>query len=95
MFLLLRQSIASLTPPPGKGLFGLHFHIVRYTGSQDRNPNRNPNLEPGTNTEAREGCCLLIFSLWLAQLLSYSTKGHQPRDGTTHNQLGPALPITK
>lgn len=66
MFLLLRRSIANLTPTLGKGLFGLHFHTVHYTGSQDR----NPNLERGTDTEARERCCLLTYSLWLAQLLS-------------------------
>ena len=55
------------------------------------------NLEAGADTGAGGGgglgggaCCLLI-SHGLLSLFSYRTQSHQPRDGTTHNGLGPTL----
>ena len=53
-------------------------------GSQDR------NLEAGTNAEATgDGGAAYRLSLHvLLSLLSYRTRNHQARDGTTHNGLG-------
>ena len=60
-------------------------------GSQDRNSNRLGNLEAGADAAAMDGGAA---AYWLAQLLSCRTQGHQARDGTTHNGLGPPRPIT-
>ena len=53
------------------------------------------NLEAGADAEAIEECCLLAYSLWLAQPASYRTQDLQPRDDPTHNRLGNPTPITK
>ena len=45
------------------------------------------NLEAGADAEAMEGCCLLAYSPWLAQPLSYTNQDHLPRSRLTHNEL--------
>lgn len=45
---------------------------------------RGKDLERETDAEALEG--LLLDDL--LGLLAYSTQGHQPKNGTTHNGLG-------
>jgi hypothetical protein len=47
------------------------------------------NLEPETDTEAMEECCLLACLLTFIQLLFYTVQDHLPRDGTAHSELGP------
>ena len=37
--------------------------------------------------------CLLACSLWLVQLLCYTTLDHLPRGGTTSDGLGPPTSI--
>ena len=50
----------------GKGLYGLHFHIIE--GSQELKQSRH--MEARADAEAHEGCCLLACFSWLAQVLS-------------------------
>jgi hypothetical protein len=40
----------------GKGLFGLPFYIIVYTGQKLKH---GRNLEAGAEAEAMEGCCSL------------------------------------
>lgn len=42
-----------------------------------------------SSSRAREGCCLLACSPWLAQLLSCITQTHLSRNDTSHIRLGP------
>ena len=45
--------------------------------------NQDRNLKAGTNAEA-----MTLAPYGLFSLLSYRTKDHQARNGTTHNRLG-------
>ena len=55
---------------------------------------QNRNLEARADAEAMEEWCLLACIPWFAQPISYRTQDHQPRDGTSHNGLGPDPLIT-
>jgi len=77
----------------GEGLFSSHFHIAISSPKEVRTGTQ-AGQEAGADAEAMEGCYLLACSPWLAQLASYRTKDHQPRDSTTHNGLGPPPSIT-
>jgi hypothetical protein len=52
------------------------------------------NLEAGADTEVLEGAAYWLAPHGLLSLFSYGIQDHQPRDGTTHNGLGPPLLIT-
>jgi hypothetical protein len=52
-------------------------------------------MEAGADAEAMEGSCLLFTPHGFLILLSYRTQGHLPRDGPTHNGLGPPPSISK
>jgi hypothetical protein len=66
-----------------KGLFSLHIHITVYHQKKSvQELKQGRNLKARADAEVMEGCCLL-------SLLSYRTQDQQPRDGTTHNALGP------
>ena len=60
-------------------------------GSQARNSKKGRNLEAGAQAEAMEGATYWLAPQGLLSLLSYRT---QPRDSTTHNDLGPPPSIT-
>ena len=51
-------------------------------------------LEAGAEAEAMEECCLLLMPHYLLILLSNGIQNHQPRDGTTHNNMGLPTSIT-
>ena len=61
-------------------------------GSQDRNSSRAGTWRK--DAEAMEGAAYWLAPHGLLSLLSYRTQDHQPKDGTTHNGLGPLLFIT-
>ena len=74
----------------GKGLFGLHFHIIalhRRKSGQELKQGRS--LESGADAEAMEGAAYWLVPCDLLSLISYSTQNNQPKDGTTHSGLGP------
>jgi len=50
--------------------------------------------EARADAEAMEGDAYWLAAPALLGLLSYRTQNHQPRDGTTHNGLGPPTLIT-
>ena len=53
------------------------------------------DIEAGADVEAMEECSLLAHTLWLAQVLSYSTQDHQPRDGPTMHRPLPYQSLIK
>jgi hypothetical protein len=63
-------------------------------GSQDWNSEEARNLETGADAEAMEDAAYWLASPSLLSLLSYRSRDYQPRDGTTHNGLGPPYLIT-
>ena len=68
---------------------GLYLHIaVQNQRKSGQELKQGRNLEAGADAEATEECCLLACS-YLLSLLSYSTQGHYPSSGTTHNGFGP------
>jgi hypothetical protein len=74
-----------------------HFIIE---GTQDRNSNQGRSLEAGADAEAMEGAAYCLASHVLLSLFSYrtcnsQTQDLQPRDGITHNGLGPSPLLTK
>jgi hypothetical protein len=82
------------TPGPkatweGKGLFGLHFHTLGYQSLKEV---RNSNMVGTWRQELlqRQGAANRLAPPGLAQPAFL----HQPRDGTTHNELGPPPSIT-
>ena len=52
------------------------------------------NVDAGADAETMEGTAYLLASCGTFNLLSYRTQDHQPRDGTTHNRLGPPPSVT-
>ena len=80
-----------------KGLFGLHFHIVvehqRKSGEEFKH---SRHLKAGVVAEATRVGGLLLTGLpyMSCPACCYGTQDHQPRDGTTHNGLGPLPSIT-
>jgi hypothetical protein len=46
----------------GKGLFGLHFHIILHYQRTRQELTQGRNLEAGAGAEAMEECCLLACS---------------------------------
>ena len=68
----------------GKGLFGLHFHVivhhVRKSGQELR---QERILETGADAEAWRGAAYWLAPYNLLSLLSYRNQDHQPRNGTT------------
>jgi hypothetical protein len=52
-----------------RDLFGLHFYsIINYGRKSRQELKQGRNPEAGAESEAMEGCCLLVCSPWLAQL---------------------------
>lgn len=60
---------------------------------QELNPGIGRILEAGAVAEATEQCCLLLTHD-LLNLLSNRIQNHQPRAGTTHNNMGLPTSIT-
>ena len=59
--------------------------ILNHSRSREAKAGPQAGQEPGADAEAMEGA---------AQLLSYRAQDQQPRDGTTHNGLGPPPSVT-
>jgi hypothetical protein len=73
-----------------KGSCGLCFHTTVYHQKKSgQELKQGRNLETGADAEAMEECCFLACSSWLTQSAFLEIIGHQTRDGTTHNSLGP------
>jgi hypothetical protein len=60
-------------------------------GSQDRNSHRAGSWRQELMQKPWR---VLLTGSWLDSLMSYKTQDHQPRDGTSHNRLGPPQLIT-
>ena len=94
---LLRVSLAAMKHHDlkatwgGEGRFGLHFHI---TVSQDRHPNRAGTWRQELMQRPWRGAAYWLAPHGLLSLLSYRNLDHQPRDGITHNSLGPPPSVT-
>ena len=58
-------------------------------GSQDRNSNRAGTWRQEETWKPWRGAAYWLAPCGLLSLLSYRTQDHKPRDGTTHNELGP------
>lgn len=71
--------------------FQIIVHHWRKSGQEFK---QDWNLETGAETEAKEWCYWLV-SHSLLSLPSYRAQDYQPRDGMTHNNLGPPPLITK
>jgi hypothetical protein len=63
--------------------------IIHHQRKSGQELKHSRNLKAGADAEAMGECCLLACSSCLS-LLSYRSQEHQPRDGTTHNGLGPS-----
>jgi hypothetical protein len=63
-------------------------------GSQDRNSSRAGTWRQEMMQRPWKGAAYWLAPHGLLGLLSYRTQDHQPRDGTTHNGLGPPPSIT-
>jgi hypothetical protein len=63
-------------------------------GSQNRNSHRAGSWRQKLMQRPRKGAACWLASSGLLKLLSYRTQDYQPRDGTTHNGLGPLSLIT-
>jgi hypothetical protein len=67
--------------------------MLTIKGNQDRNSHRAGTWGAGADAEAMEASAAYwLASLGLHSLLSYSNQDHQPRDGTSHKELGPPPP---
>jgi hypothetical protein len=67
-----------------------YFHIaVHHQRKSGLELSQARNLEAGADAEAMEGAAYWLASPASLSLLSYRTQDYQPRDGTTHNGLGP------
>ena len=78
----------------GKDLFSLHFHIaVHHQRKSGQELTQGRNLQELMHRPWRD-VPYWLASPGLLNLLSYRTQYHQPRDGTTHNGLGPFPLIT-
>ena len=76
----------------GKGLFGLYFHIAdHHQRKSGQELTQGRNLEAGAETW--RGAAYWLASHGLLSLFSYTTQDHQPRDGPTHNGLGPLTSV--
>jgi hypothetical protein len=76
-----------------KGLFGLPY-IIALTcimeGSEDRNPDRGGIWRQGLMQQRLwTGAAFWLVPHGGFYLLAYRTQNHQPRGGTTQNDLGP------
>jgi hypothetical protein len=63
-------------------------------GSQHRNSHRTGTWRQELMQRPWRGAAYWLASPGLLSLLSYRTQDYQPRDGTTHNGLGPPSLIT-
>ena len=77
-----------------KGLFGLCLHTDSHGMKSGQELKQGRNLKAGADAEAMERAAYWLASTGLLSLLSYRTQDHQPRDGTTHNGLGPLTSVT-
>ena len=81
----------------GKDLFDLDFQIiVHHWRKSGQELKQGRNLEAGSNADPRsqKSAAYWLAPSGLLSLLSYRTQDHQPRDGTTHNELGSPPSIT-
>ena len=70
-----------------KGVYDLHFHItVHHWKKSGQEYKQGRNLLAGADVQAMEGC-------WLLACPSYRTQDHQPRVGSTYNELGPPTSV--
>jgi hypothetical protein len=63
-------------------------------GSQDRNSHREGTRRQDLMQRSWKGTAYWLVFPGLLSVLSYRTQDYQPRDGTTHNGLGPSSLIT-
>jgi len=68
----------------GGGVIYLHTHITVHHWGKSRQ-----ELKLGRSPNAMGDAAYCLTAFGLLGLLSYSIQDHQPRDGTTHNGLGP------
>lgn len=64
----------------------MSLFIIKGTGTGTQ---AGRNLEARADAEAMEGAAYCFAPHFFLSLLSYRTKDHQSRDGTTHNRLDP------
>ena len=89
-FLLLQGNTRTKASWGGKEFFDLHFHIgVLHRRQSGQEFKQARGLEAGADTGAMKEYCLLLAHHGLLRLLSYRPQDRQPREGTTHNVLGP------
>ena len=92
----IRVLIAALKHHEQKASWGERIYLTYILtslfiieGSQDRNLNRAGTWGQELMQRPWTGAAYLLAPHGLLSLLSYRTQDHQPRDGPTHNGLGP------
>jgi len=75
----------------GKCLSVLYFHtlVPSLKEARTRNSNRTGTWRQELMQKPWKGAAYWLVHHGLLSLLCYRTQDHQPRDGTTHRELGP------
>ena len=78
--------MAKGNPELGRGLFG--FQVIHLSLREAKAGDQGRDMEAGAEADPMEECCLLAYSLWLAQLAFLYNPGQAGPSQVTQSREG-------